>query len=105
MSADNTVVVLRTKRKFLQQGHVFVNGNPHYVWRVAHVQAFDNYDWFEENQSYNLGAYLKDVFGSCVVFESEEKALMSAHALVEAIGFVEYGVQLKNTEFVLYGDM
>jgi len=64
MSADNGIYILRTVCKH------FVNDEqtgqrvkvPYYVYRVAEAFAMDNFEWYEKNQPYNLGAFMLSVW-------------------------------------------
>lgn len=105
MSADNTIVVLGTKRTFIQEGNVYYNHGPeHMVYRVAHVQAWDNFDYYQREQHYNLGAYLIDTFGESKVFLDKQEALTYAYELESSIGYVEYGIQVEDTDLFFYGE-
>jgi hypothetical protein len=72
---------------------------------VAHTQAIDNFEWYETKQLYNLGAYLRDVWGASEVFISEDAALFAAHKLAKQYEVLEYGVSSIDTDYVFYGDM
>ena len=74
------------------------------VYRVAHVQAWDNFEWYKENQPYNLGHYLWEVFTDDVVYYEKSNALAAAHYLYACTGYVEYGIQVVDTEYVFPGD-
>lgn len=107
MSADNGVYVIKTKRTAKEgpKGH-WTNRIGNFVYRVAHAQAIDNLEWYKEKQPYNLGAYMKDVWGASEVFDDESAALISAHKLAKSIGYLEYGVnQIDMSEYIFYGDL
>lgn len=104
MSADNGVYVLRTIRTRRQVGHSWVRSEPHYIWRVAVTSAIDNYDWYKANEPHNLGAYLKDVWDSSLVFETKQQAMLVAHELAET-NRTEYGVCFINTDLKFYKDL
>ncbi len=107
MSSDNGVYILRTlrTRKETQKG-VWSKSEPYSVWRVAHVGAIDNFDWYLNNATYNLGAYMKDIWGNSPVFESEDEAITYANILAKDIEPLEYGVSVINVPYdmIFYGD-
>jgi hypothetical protein len=97
MSADNGVYVLETVRP--------VNYETYKLYRVAHTTAIDNFDYYKEKQPYNLGAYMKEIWGNSPVYEDKQEALMVAHEIVDNLPFCEYGVKVIKTDYVFYGDM
>ncbi len=107
MSADNGIYILKTKRTALESPKgVWTNRVENFVYRIAHAQAIDNLDFYKRKQPYNLGAYMKDVWGKSEVFTDESKALLAAHNLSEEFDYVEYGVQrIDMSEYVFYGDI
>lgn len=105
MSADNGIYILKTKRTRRLEGNAWVKAPTHFVYRVAHVQAFDNFDWLKENQPYNLGAYMADVWGKSEIYPEEMAAFHAADALYQSIDYVEYGVsEIDATNMIFYGD-
>lgn len=105
MSADNTIVILQTKRTFIKEGNGNLNHRIlHHVYRVAHVQAWDNFDYYKNNQLYNLGAYLYDIFGKSKVHLTKTDALNEAEELLKKIGYVEYGIQIIDPDLFFYGE-
>lgn len=76
MSADNGIYILKT------------NGGK---FRVAEACAIDNLDWYKKNDPYNLGVYLRDVFGDSPVF-SEEKVAVDFAFEMSKHGWTEYGI-------------
>lgn len=111
MSADNAIVILRTVRTANEEksGVWTIDGIKRYVYRVAHVSAWDNFRYYEEKQPYNLGAYLKEVFGCSKVYFTPEEAILAAHALKEKVleetHVLEYGVVVEDTEYIFYDDI
>lgn len=107
MSADNGVYILKTKRTALENPPgTWTNGVENFVYRVAHTNAIDNLQWFESKQIYNLGAYMKDVWGESLVFTTETEATLYAMEMAKGIKVLEYGVQLIDmSEYVFYGDL
>lgn len=101
MSADNCIAILHTKEQF-KISRVDDDGTPWGwvnlfedradVWRVAHTQAIDNFDWYEQNQLYMLGKYMIDVWGKSPVFYDEKEALNYANELEAKVRFTEYGI-------------
>lgn len=62
------------------------------AYRVAHAQAIDNFDWYEKNQLYMLGSYMKDVWGHSPVFYDLESAEKYAKQLHDEVGWSKYGI-------------
>ena len=106
MSADNGIYVLRTlrTRKETSPG-CWTRAEPHYVWRVAETSAIDNFDWYQNAEIYNLGAYMKDIWGDSEVFQSELAALEHAHKVAKEYDILEYGVVQIDTDYKFFGDM
>lgn len=50
MSSDNGVYVLSTVRDRRTEGRATVSCKPYKVYRAAHAQAIDNFDFYKENQ-------------------------------------------------------
>ena len=105
MSADNGIYILKTIRTRKLDGFAWVKTEPYPVYRVAHVGAIDNFDWYKENQSYNLGAYMKDIWGNSPVYENKAEALGYASQMEKDIRILEYGISTIETDYVFYGDM
>jgi hypothetical protein len=105
MSSDNGIYILKTIRTRKPEGHALVATEPHPVYRVAHASAIDNFDYYEKKQPYNLGAYMKDIWGSSPVYEDNRDALTYASQMENEIPLLEYGICSINTDYVFYGDM
>lgn len=107
MSADNGIYVLVTKRTRTQENGVIINdGKEHLVYRVAHVQAIDNFGWYEENQIYNLGTYMKETWGASEVYKTPEAAMAKAFEMSKLYPILEYGIQvIEAKDMIFYGDM
>lgn len=106
MSADNGVYILKTKRTALEkpQGH-WTNGIDNTVYRVAVTSAIDNLDYYRNNKIYNLGAYMREVWGNSKVHDNEQDAVMQAYATSKE-NHTEYGVVfIDMSEYVFYGDI
>lgn len=101
MSADNGIYILKTVRT-RKQG-VITESYP--VYRVAHAGAIDNFDWYEKVQPYNLGAYMKDIWGSSPVYKDKQEALTYASQIEMEVSILEYGIRSINTDYIFYGDM
>ena len=80
MSADNGVYILKTT----DSGEI--------VYRVAHAQAIENFDWYKERDPENFPGYLKDIWGKSPVFTSEEEAKLHAVQVHRDCGYTEYGI-------------
>lgn len=105
MSADNTIVILVTKRTIKREGAVTINHQPlHNVYRVAHVQAWDTLSWYKTHQPYNLGWYLDSKFKNSEVYLTEAEAIQKAIELQQEIGYVEYGIHTEFTSMFYPGD-
>lgn len=104
MSADNYIIVLGTKSAWKRVGNTVYKVPERKVYRVAHVQAWDNLKWLEENQPYNVGAYLYETFKDCIIHEDIEKALRFAKTMEKFVGYLEYGINVVETDYTLYGD-
>lgn len=107
MSADNTIVVIKTKRTSVENPKgVWKSGEENHVYRVAHVQAADILDYYKTRELYNLEAYLYDTFKDSPVFHTEEDALEYADKLELEYEYVEYGCHLEDlSEYVFWGDV
>lgn len=88
MSADNTVIVLKTKGK---------NGNEA-EYRVAHVQAAENMTWEADYPSQDNPRlrrdWVLDIFKGVRVFTNADDALKEADRLEKYWEYVEYGVRV-----------
>lgn len=93
MSADNCVAILKTTDKFKQSkpGHL---ENVGYItaYRIAHLQAIDNFDYYKHNQIHNLGWWMDECFGKSEVIYDEDKAILTAHKMAKNIDYLEYGI-------------
>lgn len=95
MSADNAIVVFVTKDSHKRECEgVWTNMLPEGIlaYRVAHVQAIDNFEWLERNQLYNVGAWMVNTFGDCTPFYTQEEAFKEAERLLSGVEYVEYGI-------------
>jgi hypothetical protein len=106
MSADNGIYVLKTIRNRRNEGTAWVQSEPHFVYRVAHTSAIENFEWYKENKPYNLGAYMVEVWGKSKVYTDSNQAIAEALKLAESIENLEYGVSVIDaTDMIFYGDM
>lgn len=98
MSSDNTIAILMTtdKHKQCKTFHEVIYNIPSGViaFRVAHIQACDNYDWYKENEVHNLGLWFSQNFGTSKVHYTKEDALKESIELHNQIGYVEYGIRI-----------
>lgn len=62
------------------------------AYRVAHAQGIDNFDWYEQNQSYMLGKYMWDIWAGSKVFYDLAEARAEAWRIHDEHGWTEYGV-------------
>lgn len=92
MSADNGIYVLASKKADTANGADFLID----VWRVAHAQAIENFDYYREWKPDELDKCLKNVWGKSKVFTSYGDALIAAHTLADDCPMLEYGVSVLN---------
>ena len=104
MSADNGIYILRSKSEWLINGATQVRTPEHFVYRVAHNQAMDNYDWYLNNQLYNLGWNLWTVFKDSYRHTSADSAHYEATAIERGYGYTEYEICLIEFDKVFPGD-
>jgi hypothetical protein len=105
VSADNGVYILSTISEWKVSNGIWERREtPVKVYRIAHAQAIDNFDWYKKNQIYNLGVYMLQVWGESPIFETESEALLAAHKLAKEIRFLEYGINSIHTEYVFPTD-
>lgn len=105
MSADNGIYVLATIKNTKIVDNGVTKCSNYKVYRIAYAQAIDNFDWYKENESHNLGNYIKEIWGDSEVFEDKGKALLAAHELAEKSDYLEYGVSVIDTDLRFYRDM
>lgn len=108
MSADNCIAILHTKEQFkVEKQGEFVSWKNMFddkidVWRVTHAQGIDNFDWYEKEQIYMLGAYMLDVWGTSPIFYDKKEAYNYANELEAKVKFTEYGqVEIDATKYDL----
>lgn len=107
MSSDNGIYILRTLDNFKHVG----NGIMENQWdkgivayRVAHAQGIDNLDWYEENQSYNVGFFLHYVWGDVIPIYDESEAFKEAFKLSKTFSILEYGIsEIDRTQYCFPG--
>lgn len=106
MSSDNGIYILKTHRTMLEnKPGCWVNNSPNTVWRLAYTSAIDNFDYYKENAIYNLGAYMKEIWGKSKVYNTLADVLTAANKLEAECLPTEYGIVIIDaTEFVFYGD-
>lgn len=92
-----------------------MNGDPNHrentrpesrpVWRVAHAQGIDNLEWFEENEPYNVGAFLLCVFEESPLFFDHNDALAHAQKMASEYDILEYGIcSIDRPDMIFFGD-
>ena len=107
MSADNCIAILKTTDKFQVMDVNYKKnmfGEGIIAYRVAHIQAHDNFDWYKENEVHNLGCWFALVFKHSTVFYDRVEAFNEAKTLQENVlvdyGILEYGiVELDASEY------
>jgi hypothetical protein len=111
MSADNGVYILGSKRSFVElTPGTYSRVKEYDVYRVAYTQGFDSFYWYNNNQPYNTGSFLYEVFKDSPVFMSAEDALHYASKLAEEVDYLEYGITVVDTSmlgknFMMFGDL
>lgn len=106
MSADNGIYILATRRTCTQKNGVIWNDNKeHVVYRVAYTSAIDNFDFYKNKEQYNLGAYMKEVWGTSKVYSDVIEVHKKAHELNDEREGTEYGVVVIDaSDMIFYGD-
>lgn len=95
MSADNWIYILHTKDKYKQTWYwIYENmfDNKINAYRVAHVQAIENYNYILENEPYNIWAYMVDVWWGSDVYYNKEDAYKKAEEIEKYHEWTEYGI-------------
>ena len=95
MSSDNGVYILKTLDGFkCENEFTQINCLPEGIvaYRVAHVQAADNFYYLEEGELHNLGHWMDTSFKNSPIFYDEQEAMNYAVALHKKIGWTEYGI-------------
>lgn len=95
MSADNCICILKTTDNFKQESAYTLSntfGKGITAYRVAHVQAVDNFDYYVENEIHNLGAWMQTTFNVCIPLYNRDEAYVLAHKLLDSLHYVEYGI-------------
>ena len=87
MSADNGIYILRTTNK----------DQPH-EYRVAHLQAVENYQWDDEKKDYTSDPDVQiknasEMWAGCQVLFNRTAALEWADKTMREVGYTEYGIQ------------
>lgn len=101
MSADNTIVVLGTLAANVKAREPIVGKR---VYRVSHVQAWDSFQWYQDNAPDEIEDYLHDVFDGCKPYLSREAAMEKALNLADDLAKqglpLEYGIICKDVDIV-----
>ena len=87
ISADNTIAILETNGK--------KKGSKEY--RVAHVQALENYKWDEKIQdcTNDHDVWIKNArytWANSKVYKTQDEVMKAAKILYDDCGYVEYGI-------------
>ena len=103
MSADNGIYILKTLSTTLKdkEGRSRYT-DPYPVYRVAETSAIGNFGFYEREQPYNIGAYLKEVWGNSPVFLSGSEAWTYAGELSRNFSILEYGISIIETDYIFY---
>lgn len=104
MGSDNGVYILQTMRDTVVENGWVEKCEPYPVWRVAHVTAIDNFYYYQDEEIYNLGAYMAEVWGKSPSFTTKEEAFSFAQRVIEAVGHVEYGISFIETDYHFFLD-
>ena len=103
MSADNGIYILKTLSTTLKNKEGWSQyTDPYPVYRVAETCAIENFDFYKREQPYNVGAYLKEVWGDSPVFLSESEACTYAGELSKNFSILEYGISIIETDYIFY---
>ena len=105
MSADNTIVVLKTNTKVWRDNSYELIS----VFRVEEITNFENIQYYQNSELHNLGAYLLVTFGKSPKFPALEEANKHAEELADKIEqegrYLEYGIQFVDfSQYTLFGD-
>lgn len=95
MSADNCIAILKTTDNFIQENeNTFTNtfGKGIIAYRVAHIQAADNFNYYVENEIHNLGYWMQSEFKNIAPLYDYDEAFKIANKLLDGISYVEYGI-------------
>ena len=104
MSADNGIYILTTIKTSKSDGLYHVKCDPYHVYRVAYARAIDNFDWYQEHELHNLGAYMVDVWGNSPVYSTYTDAMTAASTLAKQYDYLEYGISNIETDLTFFGD-
>lgn len=107
MSADNGIYILGTteSKPRIDPETGYQNGCDYVrVYRIAHTQAIDTFDYYERQNLPMLGIYMKETWGESAKYRTKESALEHAGLMKEEIGYLEYGISVierfdYNTDF------
>ena len=107
MSADDCICILKTTDNFK---HVFLDkefngesipvlentfGKGIIAYRVAHIQASDNFEWLIKNELHNLGDWMRSLFGNSPIFYDESDATKYALKIENGLAYPpEYDITI-----------
>lgn len=95
MSADNCIAILKTTDNFkVENEYALTNtfGKGIIAYRVAHIQAVDDFEYCVENELHNLGYWMYANFHWKEVVYSYEEAVSLADKYYKIVGYTEYGI-------------
>lgn len=95
MSSDNCIAILKTTDKFkVENEYTLTNtfGKGITAYRVAHICAMDNFEYYIENELHNLGYWMYANFPWKEVVYSYEDAISLADKYCKIVGYTEYGI-------------
>lgn len=104
MGADSGIYILRTLRTTIDNEGWVERCEPYPVWRVAYAHAIDNFFYYQQEQPYNLGAYMLEVWGKSPVFTSLPEAQAMAEQVLKKIKRADYGISVIDTDYHFYTD-
>ena len=101
---DNGIYILKTLSTAITKDGWREDCEAYPVWRVAHAQCIENFDFFEEEQPYNVGAYLQALWGRSPVFLDSNEAFVFAQKVEKKLKGTAHGVNVIDTEYIFFGD-
>lgn len=107
MSADNGIYILVTKDNHKLCGFGVTEntfGKGVIAYRVTHAQAIDNLEWYEDDQPYNVGYFLDQLWGHCDPIYDKNEAKEYAEKLASRYSYLEYGIcEIERLQYVFPG--
>jgi len=100
----NGVYILRTIKTTVNIDGWIEECAPYFVWRVGYLRGIDDYNFYQENEPYNVGAYLSHIFGASPVFRTEDEASLFALKLSKRLKKSDRDVYFLNTDLKFFSD-